>query len=94
MDTYSTVELKPPEPWLPELGLVCIDKESLLSPVGWITDSIVLAAQKLLQGQFPSIKGLQPVTLGLLCNFNVIQGGFLQILHSPCQESKYCSLFI
>lgn len=80
----DTVSSKPqPKPWLLEMGLLDVDKECLLSPVGWITDSIVNAAQKLLQQQFPHIDGFQPVDLGLVCNFNIIQGEFIQILHSP-----------
>lgn len=81
--TDNSVTPKPPKPWLPALGLIDVDKECLLSPVGWITDSVMNAVQQLLQQQFPSVNGLQSVTLGLVCNFNIIQGDFIQILHSP-----------
>ena len=36
-------EMKPPKPaemWIPELGLLKVDQECLMSPSGWLTDSI------------------------------------------------------
>ena len=77
------MQSKPPKPWLPELALLDVDKESLLSPVGWITDSIVNAVQKLLKLQFPHNGGFQPVELGLVYSFEIVQDEFIQILHSP-----------
>ncbi len=40
------------------------------------------AAQHLLQNHFPNLEGLQDVTLGVVCNFTVNQGEFVQIIHS------------
>ena len=35
--------------WIPELGLSQSDRDTLLNPVGWVTDSVVDASQKLLK---------------------------------------------
>ena len=42
--------------------------------------------------EFPDLKGLQPVTLGLVCNFNVVRGEFVQIIHSPGENYLYNSM--
>jgi hypothetical protein len=39
------------------------DKELILSPSGWLNDSIISAAQKLMLQHFPLMSGLQPPTL-------------------------------
>lgn len=67
--------------WLPFLNLSQTDKDILLSPTAWITDSIVNAAQQLLGEQFPKLHGLQDVSLGLNMAFDIMLGEFLQILH-------------
>lgn len=58
------------------------DKKILLNSVGWVNDSIVNAAQRLLKRQFPEIDGFQDVSLGLVLSFEVQTGDFLQILHA------------
>lgn len=68
--------------WLPSLNLSHKDKEILLSPTAWITDSIVNAAQQVLREQFPQLPGLQDVSLGPTMAFNIMPGEFLQILHT------------
>ena len=50
-------------------------------PLGWLTDSVVNGAQKLLQ-RTTVISGFQSVTLGLTINFDVTAGNFIQILHT------------
>ena len=45
--------------WLPELKLFEFDKDALLSPTGWLTDSIINAVQKILRKRFPDVSGLQ-----------------------------------
>ena len=72
-----------PKIWLPELKLLESDKETLLSPTGWLTDSIVNAVQSLIRKQFPDISGLQDTCLGSVYEFNTLQGEFFQILYSP-----------
>ena len=67
--------------WIPELGLSNNDHERLLSD-GWVTDSIVNAAQTLLRESNPNILGLQNVALGLTMSFDVEPGEFAQILHN------------
>lgn len=57
-----------------------IDKQALLNPIGWLTDSIMNAAQKLLKKQFPCLNSLQDVVLGNMMSFEWQPGSFVQIL--------------
>ena len=75
-------QIKPPAMWISSLNLSQKDKEVLLSPTAWITDSIVNAAQQLLREQFPQLPGLQDVSLGLTVAFNIMPAEFLQVLHT------------
>ena len=68
--------------WLDSLKLLQKDRNVLLSPTAWVTDSIVNAAQQLLRQHFPQLPGLQDVSLGQTMAFNVMAGEFLQILHT------------
>ena len=67
--------------WIPELGLSKSDRETLLNPVGWLTDSIVDAAQKLLKDISP-VPGLESVACGLTMSFTIQRGDFVQILNT------------
>jgi hypothetical protein len=58
------------------------DREALLSPVGWLTDSIINAAQQLLKRQFSGIQGLQDVAVSYTMNFEIQKGEFIHILHT------------
>ena len=80
IDAEKTQVHKPAERWIPELGLLKVDQECL-SPLGWLTDSIMDAAQKLLQRAYV-ISGFQSVTSGLTMNFDVKAGEFVQILYT------------
>ena len=64
------------------LELTHSDREKLLSPVGWLNDRIVLAAQMLLKKQSPWCGGLQDTILGQTLSFQVETTEFIQILHS------------
>ena len=66
--------------WIEELNLLEEDREILLSPVGFLTDNIVDAAQMLLKQAF-STPGFQNVCCGLTMNFDIQHGEFVQILH-------------
>ena len=57
------------------------DKEIILSPSGWLNDSIISAAQKLMLQHFPLISELQPPTLQHTRGFDMHRGDFVQILH-------------
>ena len=46
--------------WIPELSLRLSDKQQILSPIGWLTDSIIDAAQAMLKRDHPHLSGLQP----------------------------------
>ena len=67
--------------WIPELGLSKPDRDSLLNPVGWLTDSIIDAAQKLLRDVSP-VPGLDSVAYGLTTSFPIQHGEFVQILNT------------
>lgn len=71
-----------PKAWITGLGLLDCDKDTLLDPVGWINDSIINAAQKLLKSQFSSMNSLQDVALGYVMSYAIQTGEFIQILHS------------
>ncbi len=79
----TTTKSKKSLNWIPNLHLTMSDKNTILHPVGWLTDTIFIidAAQKLLKQQFPHIQGLQQVALGLTMSFEMQSGEFLQILH-------------
>ena len=68
---------------MPDLKLFDSDKQVLLDPVGWLTDSLIDAAQTLLKRQFPGSYGLQRVSLGQIMAFTIQHGPFVQVLHSP-----------
>ena len=57
------------------------DKERILSPSGWLNDSMISAAQKLMLQHFPLMSGLQPPTLQHAWGFDVHREDFVQILH-------------
>ena len=83
LDVYQPKkQTRSPKMWLADLNLHQSDKEVLLSPTAWLTDSIINAAQRLLGKQFPHLPGLQDVSLGLTMSFNIQTGEFLQILHT------------
>lgn len=56
------------------------DRATLLSPVGWLGDSIISAAQTLLKQQ-SSIPGFQQTCIGMTLTFEIQRGEFIQILH-------------
>ena len=57
------------------------DKGIILSPSGWLNDSIISAAQKLMLQHFPLMSGMQPPILQHAWGFDVHRGDFVQILH-------------
>ena len=54
----------------------------ILNPTGWLTSDIVNKAQVPLHEENQSIEGFQRSTLGPVCNFDVVSGEFVQILHT------------
>ena len=54
----------------------------IISPTGWLDCDIIQQAQVLLQLENPAIEGFQRPTLGPARNFNVVNGEFVQILHT------------
>ena len=53
----------------------------VVSPTGWLSDSVVTAAQMLILQHFPSMSGLQPPTLQAVSAFQVHSGEFVQIVN-------------
>ena len=92
--------------WIPELELSKFDREALLNPIGWLTDSIIDAAQRLLKEISP-VPGLESVACGLTMSFSIQRGDFVQILNTgkghwvtaasigapPCVVRVYDSLY-
>ena len=48
-----------------------------MSPAGWLSDSIINAAQLHLSGRL----GFQDMTMGMTLAYDVLQGAFIQIVH-------------
>jgi hypothetical protein len=68
-----------PNQWIPALNLYDSDREILMSHNEWLTDSIIDAAQILIQKQSP-IGGLQKVCCGMTMGFCVEPTEFIQII--------------
>ena len=79
VETYKCSKLS--QQWIPGLGLTSLDRNCLLNPTSWLTDSIVDAAQKLLK-QISPVPGLESVACGLTMTFAVQPGDFVQILNT------------
>ena len=56
-------------------------KEILISETGWLDDSIVIAAQYMLQMHY-SIPGLQNTLLGYSLTYEIMRKEFIHILHN------------
>ena len=56
------------------------DRALLLSPMGWLNDNLIVAAQNLLKNQ-SSIPGFQDTCRGMTMAFDIQCGEFIQILH-------------
>ena len=67
--------------WIPALGLSNSDRNILLSPTSWLTDTLIDAAQKLLK-EICHTPGLESVACGLTMTFAVQPGEFVQILNT------------
>ena len=57
------------------------DWEVVLSPNGWLTDNIIMAAQKIAIQHYPNMQGLQPVSLQKVNAFGVHTEEFVQIIN-------------
>ena len=82
VETYVPKKNHRVKMWLPDFGLTDDDRQILLNPVGWLTDSIVNAAQNLLKQAAPQVSSLQDVTHGMAHSFNVETGEFVQVLNN------------
>ena len=57
------------------------DRELVITPTGWLTDKIIMAAQLLILQHFPTMAGLQPPSLQKVLTFEVHSGEFVQIIN-------------
>ena len=71
---------KDPTIWIPELQLSSSDQKLLLSPIAWLTNSIIDATQTLLKNGTP-VPAFQSVCCGLTMTCNVQPGEFIQIVN-------------
>ena len=55
-------------------------KEEILSPAGWLSDTVIMAAQRLILQEFPLIAGLQDPAVHQSFSFEVLRGEFVQII--------------
>ena len=62
-------------------NLASTHREEVLSPSGWLSDSVIAAAQLLILQEFPHMCGLQSPVLQQTLAFNVHGGEFVQIIH-------------
>ena len=58
------------------------DRDILKHSSGWLTDSLINAAQILIKKKHPLISGLQNVNFGITNSFDVQTSEFIQILHT------------
>ena len=79
-NSMSCQPSKPSQYWLEDLCLYPADKESI-SAGKWITDTVVNAAQMLLQKAYPHIGGLQDTVLAETLAFDIQRGEFVQVLN-------------
>lgn len=70
-----TVSKRNLKAWLPDFQLFESDRDCILSPTGWLTDTIINAVQIMLKKQFPHINGLQDTCLGSVYQFNSFARG-------------------
>ena len=55
-------------------------KQEILSPDGWLSDTVIGAAQLLILQEFPHIAGLQDPTVYKSLSFQILRGEFVQII--------------
>ena len=62
------------------------DQQVLLHPTGWLTASIIAAAQSLLKEQHRGVGGLQDPCLAQTMGYKKEEGEFVQIVHNGFQH--------
>ena len=55
-------------------------KQEILSPDGWLSDTVIVAAQLLILQEFPNIAGLQDPAVHRSLSFQIIRGEFVQTI--------------
>ncbi len=64
------------------------DYDVIESPTGWLENTVIQQAHVLLKKVNPSIQGLQRTSLGVFCNFDQVDGDFIQILHTHAGSAE------
>ena len=80
------------ENWLHNVlySLTLDNKEEVLSPSGWLSDSVIAAAQLLILQEFPHSSGLQDPVLQQNLSFQVHRGDFVHIINVG--NSHWCTV--
>ena len=78
--------------WLcnPLYTLTTLNREEVLSPSGWLSDTVIHSAQLLMLQQFPHVSGLQTPVLQQTLVFKVHRGEFVQII--CVGNSHWCTI--
>ena len=63
-------------------SLTLVNREEVLSPSGWLSDSVIAAAQLIILQEFSHLSGLQNPVLQQNLSFQVHRGEFVQIIHN------------
>ena len=73
-----------------QYSLTLVNREEILSPSGWLSDSVIAAAQSIVLQEFPHLSGLQNSVLQQNLSFQVHQGEFVQITH--IRNNHWCTV--
>ena len=71
-------------------SLTLVNREEVLSPSGWLSDSVIAAAQLIILQEFPHLSGLQDPVLQQNLSFQVHRGEFVQIIH--VRNNHWCTV--
>ena len=63
-------------------ALYSLTLEEVLSPSGWLSDSVIATAQLLILQEFPHLSGLQDPVFQQNLSFQVHRGDFVQIVNN------------
>ena len=72
------------------LYTLTLDNREVLSPSGWLSDSVIAAAQLLILQEFPHLSGLQDPILQQKLSFQVHRGEFVQIIN--VRNNHWCTV--
>ena len=71
-------------------SLTLVNRVEVLSPSGWLSDSVIAAAQLIILQEIPHLSGLQNPVLQQNLSFQVLRGEFVQIIH--VRNNHWCTV--